>query len=77
MTGRISEMTTMDSVSYTHLDVYKRQNLMSFQGDPWVLGPICAAIVAGGVGFPVFHELKSRWRRPVSYTHLDVYKRQV
>ncbi len=43
-------------------------NLMSFQGDPWVLGPICAAIVAGGVGFPVFHELKSRWRRPTTWS---------
>lgn len=43
-------------------------NLMSFSGDPWVLGPICIAIVAGGVGFPVFYELRSRWRRPGTWS---------
>ena len=48
-------------------------NLISFNQDIYIIGPICAAIVAGGLGFPVFYEL---YRRSVSYTHLDVYKRQ-
>ena len=43
-------------------------NLMSFQNDPWILGPICFAIVAGGVGFPVFYELRRKWRYPSSWS---------
>ena len=43
-------------------------NLMGFAGDPWVLAPICFAIVAGGVGFPVFYELKRKWRHPASWS---------
>ncbi|MBK8470697.1 MAG: TrkH family potassium uptake protein [Actinomycetales bacterium] len=43
-------------------------NLMSFAGDPWVLGPICFAIIAGGVGFPVFYELRHRWRTPRTWS---------
>ena len=43
-------------------------NLMSFQGDPFILAPICVAIVAGGVGFPVFYELRRRWRTPNSWS---------
>lgn len=38
-------------------------NLMGFVGDPFVILPICAAIVVGGVGFPVLFELRRRWRR--------------
>ena len=60
-------------VSYTHLDVYKRQAL--------------ATTISGTGGMLVlFYLLRRRMRRlglkrivpdPVSYTHLDVYKRQV
>jgi trk system potassium uptake protein TrkH len=32
-------------------------NLISFAQDPWIIGPICAAIVAGGLGFPVIIQL--------------------
>ena len=79
------------SVSYTHLDVYKRQGDASF-GWPGIpltlfgetfewnilgydqahggLAYFCAYMVAMVIGecinFPI----------PVSYTHLDVYKRQ-
>ncbi|MEV7606038.1 potassium transporter TrkG [Paenarthrobacter sp. NPDC089322] len=28
-------------------------NLISFAEDPWIIVPICAAIVVGGIGFPV------------------------
>lgn len=32
-------------------------NLISFAEDPWIIIPICAAVVAGGLGFPVLIQL--------------------
>ena len=32
-------------------------NLMGFAQDPWIIVPICAAVVAGGLGFPVIIQL--------------------
>ncbi|MEO6531298.1 MAG: potassium transporter TrkG [Specibacter sp.] len=32
-------------------------NLMGFAEDPWIIVPICAAVVAGGLGFPVIIQL--------------------
>ena len=52
-----------EAVSYTHLDVYKRQRFTSAQIP--VTGQRDTATVKAGI--KVF---------PVSYTHLDVYKRQ-
>ena len=47
-------------VSYTHLDVYKRQVPVCSNGsETWVLVKIHLTSI-----------------QPVSYTHLDVYKRQ-
>lgn len=43
-------------------------NLVSFVGDPWIIVPICGAIIAGGFGFPVFFELLRNWRRPESWS---------
>ncbi|GAB2485725.1 potassium transporter TrkG [Luteococcus sediminum] len=37
-------------------------NMIGFNADPWVMLPICAAIVLGGLGFPVHLELLRRWR---------------
>lgn len=42
-------------------------NLMSFVGDIWIIGPICLALVLGGIGFPVLRELL-RGRRPSTWT---------
>lgn len=39
-------------------------SLMQFAMDPVVLIPIMAAVVVGGLGFPVLHELSSGRRRP-------------
>ncbi|MFV0452586.1 MAG: TrkH family potassium uptake protein [Propioniciclava sp.] len=41
-------------------------SLSGFITDPWLTMPICAAIVLGGLGFPVFFELtrRGRLRRP-------------
>lgn len=32
-------------------------NLISFAEDPWIIVPICAAVIAGGLGFPVILQL--------------------
>ena len=57
-------------VSYTHLDVYKRQvHIWSHVNDEIVVMDVYAL-------YQVLF-LKSNSLRAVSYTHLDVYKRQV
>ena len=79
---------TFTAVSYTHLDVYKRQhNGGSFDGQgrfrrPDVIRP-CLCRVVHFVHLP-FHQAGMRppcqrlhSSGTVSYTHLDVYKRQV
>ncbi|WP_402462659.1 TrkH family potassium uptake protein [Isoptericola aurantiacus] len=38
-------------------------SLMQFVGDPWICLPICAAVVLGGIGFPVLLELVRLARR--------------
>ena len=50
----------IETVSYTHLDVYKRQELLQSLDN---------TIVSMKVTLSYYIE-------PVSYTHLDVYKRQ-
>ena len=54
------------AVSYTHLDVYKRQVFFLFSKRGQLLFHIFKAQ-------QLVHDLV---HRPVSYTHLDVYKRQ-
>ena len=66
---------SVDSVSYTHLDVYKRQHTK------------CSRLTTSGRSYEdnellilyfkveILNSLKAV--RTVSYTHLDVYKRQV
>ncbi len=39
-------------------------SLMRFATDAWILMPIATAIVVGGIGFPVFHDIRSRFRDP-------------
>lgn len=51
-------------------------NLIGFVADAWIMFPVCAAIIAGGIGFPVLFELRHRWRRPrewTVHTRLTVY----
>jgi len=45
-------------------------NLMGFAQDPWILLPIAAAVIIGGLGFPVIFELGRRWRRPGTWSAL-------
>lgn len=35
-------------------------NLISFAEDPWIIIPICGAVIAGGLGFPVIIQLFKR-----------------
>lgn len=42
-------------------------NVMGFVGDIWVIGPLCLALVLGGLGFPVLRELL-RGRPPRRWT---------
>ena len=65
-------------VSYTHLDVYKRQNMSTIL---WFTALFYLAIRLKDWNRPKRNMPPPRFRRavflPVSYTHLDVYKRQV
>lgn len=43
-------------------------SLMGFVGDPWICLPIAAAVIIGGLGFPVLFELRRRYRRPAHWS---------
>lgn len=43
-------------------------SLVSYVGDAAVILPICIAVFAGAVGFPVMAELFQGWRRPSGWT---------
>ena len=65
-------------VSYTHLDVYKRQvytqpDRPAGRGRGMTASPVKRE--ATRLGIPVLQPESLRGE-PVSYTHLDVYKRQ-
>ena len=64
--GRVYR-TAGEAVSYTHLDVYKRQILLGIGG--------ILTLKALGIKKDVYH-CNEGHAAPVSYTHLDVYKRQ-
>jgi trk system potassium uptake protein TrkH len=42
--------------------------LASFAGDPWILGTVALAVIAGGLGFPVWLELLRTPRTPARWT---------
>lgn len=43
-------------------------NLARFAADAWVLLPLMAAIIIGGIGFPVLHDLRAHWRQPARWS---------
>ena len=76
--GTVTDRTMLSgihAVSYTHLDVYKRQDICSktklllsvYRDVVWITLSESAR---------VNEELVYYGEEPVSYTHLDVYKRQ-
>ncbi|MDR6436536.1 potassium uptake TrkH family protein [Paenarthrobacter nicotinovorans] len=51
-------------------------NLIGFAEDPWIIVPICAAIIAGGLGFPVIIQLgrdRLRFKNWTIHLRLTVY----
>lgn len=42
--------------------------MMRFVTDPWICLPLILAVVAGGLGFPVYAVLRQNWRRPARWT---------
>ncbi|TNM39819.1 TrkH family potassium uptake protein [Nocardioides albidus] len=50
-------------------------NLVGFVGDPWICMPIALAVIAGGLGFPVWLEVlrhRRRWRQWSLHTTMTV-----
>jgi trk system potassium uptake protein len=43
-------------------------NMIGFASDPFVLLPMCAATILGGLGFPVLLQLRRELRRPLHWT---------
>jgi len=43
-------------------------SLIGFAADPWICLPIAAAVIIGGLGFPVLFELRRQYRRPVHWS---------
>lgn len=43
-------------------------SLVRFAGDPYVLLPLCVAVILGGIGFPVLFELRKRFRTPRAWS---------
>lgn len=43
-------------------------NLIGFAEDPWIITPICLAIIAGGLGFPVIIQLTRGETKPRNWT---------
>ena len=51
-------------------------SLVGFVDDAFIVFPICVAVIAGGIGFPVLFELRRRWRHTKLWsvhTRLTVY----
>ena len=75
MLRRVVQLQLLDAVvpvSYTHLDVYKRQELELTCEQLEVQPPAAEELL----GLFKKYEFKRWTADAVSYTHLDVYKRQ-
>ena len=69
------EAESAEAVSYTHLDVYKRQRFIISDLDKVYAYMSDVDMATTRINKDVAMLVKSRVA-PVSYTHLDVYKRQ-
>jgi trk system potassium uptake protein len=47
-------------------------SLVSFVGDPWICLPINAAVILGGIGFPVMFELRKRLNPRIWSLHVKI-----
>ncbi len=48
----------------------RADSLVAYAGDPWVVLTVCAAVIVGGLGFPVVFELLRDGRRPARWSVL-------
>lgn len=48
-------------------------SMVRYAGDALILLPLMLAIVVGGVGFPVLHDLRSHWRRSDNARHWSLH----
>ena len=75
---KVLQIQYITAVSYTHLDVYKRQRSLTVNvevGKRKASFPVCFIVLAREVARRcAFFQCGLH---PVSYTHLDVYKRQL
>jgi len=62
--GAFHAVTAFNNAGFTLF----ADNLMGFVGDWWVCVVIGIAVIAGGLGFPVYDDLRSSWRRPRRWT---------
>ena len=46
--------------------------MVRFVGDPIISLTLCAAVILGGLGFPVVFELAREWRRPSQWSVLTL-----
>ena len=84
MDGLMIKFVTLKSVSYTHLDVYKRQadhpcNCIRIDFD-WTAFSVLVEQCTLNPAFEIFINAEAHCIHgytTVSYTHLDVYKRQL
>ena len=73
MKRRCAQASRLQPVSYTHLDVYKRQGITFATGTP-ISNSMTELYVMQR--YLQNRKLQNMGLGPVSYTHLDVYKRQ-
>ena len=66
------------AVSYTHLDVYKRQPFTIVMPPPNITGQLHMGHALDNTmqDILILFKRMQGYNAPVSYTHLDVYKRQ-
>lgn len=62
--GLFHTVSGFNNVGYS-LDT---DNLIPYNQDPFVILPLLAAIISGGLGFPVYDELRRRWRQPSQWS---------
>lgn len=48
----------------------RSDNIMSYLTDPWINLVLAAAVILGGLGFPVVFEIARSWRTPASFSVL-------
>jgi len=68
--GRAAWNAVFTSVSaFTNLGfTLQADSMMQFVGDPFVCLPVCAAVILGGLGFPVIVQLWRDWRHPLRWS---------